>query len=275
MSQPAISEVDLHAIVDGQVPASGMADMEAWLREHPQDAERVAQYRRQNAALHRAYDGILEEPQPVGLDALVQRTRLRPAPPFAGWRNAAVLACVAVGCGLIGVAGGWILHDRYAAHGSSAGNARSTPAAVPAFARQAALAHAVYSPEVRHPVEVGADQEAHLVAWLSKRLGTSLRVPHLGEQGYSLVGGRLLPGHPDDRSPVAQFMYQDAKGLRLTLYVRADTSEARETAFLFAQEKNVGVFYWVDQELGYAVSGEVEKAELLRVANAVYKQLNP
>jgi anti-sigma factor RsiW len=130
----------------------------------------------------------------------------------------------------------------------------------------------VYSPEVRHPVEVGADQEAHLVAWLSKRLGAPLKVPHLGGIGYALVGGRLLPG---DRGPVAQFMYQDAKGLRLTLYVRLNPDESRETAFRFAQERGVGVFYWLDRRLGYALSGEVEKAELLRVATAVYRQLNP
>jgi anti-sigma factor RsiW len=130
----------------------------------------------------------------------------------------------------------------------------------------------VYSPEVRHPVEVGADQEAHLVAWLSKRLGTPLKVPHLGDLGYSLVGGRLLPG---ERGPVAQFMYQDGKGQRLTLYVRVNPDDSGETAFRFAQEHGVGVFYWLDRKLGYALSGEVEKNELLRIATAVYRQLNP
>ncbi len=74
------------------------------------------------------------------------------------------------------------------------------------LARVAAVAHAVYSPEVRHPVEVGADQEAYLVRWLPKRLGANLKVPHLAAQGYPLVGGRLLPG---ERGPAAQFMYQD------------------------------------------------------------------
>lgn len=65
-------------------------------------------------------------------------------------------------------------------------------------------------------MEVAADQEAHLVAWLSKRLGTPLKVPRLDTLGFGLVGGRLLPG---DQGPVAQFMYQDGQGQRLTLYV--------------------------------------------------------
>jgi len=138
--------------------------------------------------------------------------------------------------------------------------------------RRAAIAHAVYSPEVRHPVEVGAEHEAHLVAWLSKRLGAPLKVPYLGGQGYQLVGGRLLPG---ERGPVAQFMYQDSKGQRLTLYVRTNPDESGATAFRYADEHGVSVFYWLDRKLGYALSGEVAKDELLRLATAVHRQLNP
>jgi anti-sigma factor RsiW len=38
----------------------------------------------------------------------------------------------------------------------------------------------------------------------------------------------------------------------------------------------VRVFYWVDRKLGYALSsGDISKDDLLKVANAVYQQLNP
>ena len=164
---------------------------------------------------------------------------------------------------MIGLAAGWFLHDVRRIDRS---------ADAPAWARRAAVAHAVYSPEVRHPVEVGADQEAHLVAWLSKRLGAQLRIPKLSAIGYSLVGGRLLPG---ERGPAAQFMYQDSRGQRLTLYVRTNRDAGQETAFRFAEDGTVRVFYWIDRGLGLALSGEIEKQELLRVANTVYQQLNP
>jgi anti-sigma factor RsiW len=142
-----------------------------------------------------------------------------------------------------------------------------------AMARRAAVAHATYSPEVRHPVEVGVDQEAHLVAWLSKRLGAPLRPPQLEAVGYSLLGGRLLPG---DNGPVAHFMYQSSRGTRVTLYVRTEMAGNRETAFRYSREGNVGVFYWVDRKLGYALSsGDISKDDLLSIANAVYQQLNP
>ena len=250
MSTPPVTEAELHAYLDAVLPAARAAAVEEYLAEHPEDAARIAAYREQLHALRREFDGVLDEPAP---DRLGIPGRGRPL-----YRYAAAAAVLLVLGGVIG----WHLH------------AYSTDRRVEnaAWARRAAIAHVVYSPEVRHPVEVGADQEAHLVAWLSKRLGTPLKVPHLGTQGYALVGGRLLPG---DRGPVAQFMYQDGKGQRLTLYVRVNADDSRETAFRFAQENGVGVFYWLDHKLGYALSGEVEKTELLRVATAIHRQLNP
>ena len=247
----SVTESDLHAYVDGALPATRRAEVEAYLASHPEDAERVAAYRRQNEALRAQFGVIADEPIPERL------LRLSPQRNRYVWRVAAALAWIAVG-GILG----WHLQSYRTEQRQEAS----------AWARRAAMAHVVYSPEVRHPVEVGADQEAHLVAWLSKRLGAPLKVPHLGGIGYTLVGGRLLPG---DRGPVAQFMYQDAKGQRLTLYVRTNPDDTRETAFRFAQENNVGVFYWLDRKLGYALSGEVDKSELLRVASTVYRQLNP
>src|SRR3546814_9895703 len=86
------------------------------------------------------------------------------------------------------------------------------------FARDADLAYTVYAPEQRHAVEVPVADEKHLLAWLSKRLDRTLNVPSLREYGYSLLGGRLLPG---PAGPAAQFMYEDASGKRLTLYIPA------------------------------------------------------
>jgi anti-sigma factor RsiW len=179
-------------------------------------------------------------------------------------RIAAVLAWVALGAAL-GAGTMWELRpERIVVQNAPDGAI---------MARRAAMAHAVYSPEVRHPVEVAANEEQHLVAWLSKRLGVKLRAPKLDDAGMSLVGGRLLPG---DSGPVAQFMYQSQNGRRLTLYVRTEASKNRETAFRYARENNVGVFYWIDREAGYAIaSGDLSKEELLRVADLVYKQLEP
>ena len=205
-------------------------------------------------ALHQLYDPVLEEPVPERLRA--RRPNWRTPAIAAGWLLLGI--CV-------GIVAGWQLHASRAIVAQQA--------EVPAFVKRAAMAHATYSPEVRHPVEVGADQEQHLVTWLSKRLGAQVRAPKLEAIGYSLVGGRLLPG---DNGPVAHFMYQTEKGRRITLYVRTDAAENRETAFRYAAEGNVKVFYWIDRKLGYAISSaDIAKDDLLKIANAVYQQLNP
>lgn len=252
MTRMPVTEAELHAYVDGVLPEARRSEVEAYLASQSEDAKRVHEWREQNQALRALFDPVIEEPIPARLRDPVAPQGGRPLVRFA-----AALAMLAVGS-----VGGWYLHAFTAAKSADAAG----------FARQAAIAHVVYSPEVRHPVEVGADQEAHLVRWLSKRLGANLNVPHLGGVGYQLVGGRLLPGN---QGPVAQFMYQDANGQRLTLYVRNATADNSETAFRFTQERGVSVFYWLDRKFGYALSGEIDKAELLRVAKLVYQQFNP
>lgn len=244
-------ESDLLAWADGRLDAAREAELARWLRDNPDEAARLKDWQRQKELLHAAFDPVFEEAVPARLTDLAQgptKTRV--------WRAAAVIGWLSIG-GIIG----------YGLRGTTPANAPTTPS----LARNAAIAHAVYTPEVRHPVEVGADQEAHLVQWLSKRLGAPLKTPHFTAQGFDLVGGRLLPG---ERGPVAQFMYQDRNGKRLTLYVKAD-SDNRDTAFRFAQEERVSVFYWLDGKLGYALSGEMPRAELLAIAESAYRQLNP
>lgn len=256
MSEP-VTEADLQAYADGNLAEERRAAVAAWLNAHPDDAERIDSYRRIAEELRTSYDTVLHEPVPERLQRALRRPRTRWIALVAGW--------VVLGIALGGIAG-WQVRGMQAAPTPVADNAG-------ALARRAAVAHATYSPEVRHPVEVGADQEAHLVTWLSKRLGTQLRAPKLEGVGYSLVGGRLLPG---ESGPVAHFMYQCNRGTRVTLYVRSDMASNRSTAFRYAREGNVGVFYWVDGRSGYAVSSaDISKEDLLNVANAAYQQLNP
>jgi len=253
-----ISEAELQSWADGRLDESRRAALEAWFAAHPEEAERAASYRSFSEQLRTRFDPVLEEPVPPRLQRAAQRgSRPRTFAVAAGW----VVLGIAVGA-----VAGWQLHALQA-------SAPAATAEAPVIARRAALAHATYSPEVRHPVEVGADQEQHLVAWLSKRLGGDVRAPKLDGLGMALVGGRLLPRDP---GPVAQFMYQNAQGRRVTLYVRTEAANQRETAFRFARDGNVRVFYWIDRNFGYALSSaDMEREELLNLANVVYRQLNP
>lgn len=299
MSAPVV-EAELQAWVDGCLPAARRAAVDAYLALHPDEAARLQAYRQQNAALRARYNPVLDEAVPAALAARPRGPLWRAARAMLAangpWRHVATLALT-----LAGGAAGWWLHDvqpdaaavaplqaaapraapapdQPAGAASAAAGARLATADLAAtaegqaLARSAAVAHAVYSPEQRHPVEVGADQQQHLVAWLSKRLGAPLHPPQLGALGYELIGGRLLPGQS---GPVAQFMYDNAGGRRLTLYVSTEQRHNRSTAFRFAQEGEVGVFYWIDGRYGYALSGALDRAALAKLADAVYAQLEP
>lgn len=235
----------------------------------PLDASLDATDRAMADALKALHQDVLAEPiPPTLLDSANAAARVHERT-TTWWRWGGMAATVLLAFGM-----GWLMHGQWPTSGNtSATLASQNPEK--RFAKQAQVAHAVYSPEVKHPVEVAAEQQEHLVQWLSKRLGRPLKVPQLHAEGFDLVGGRLLPGEDGAR---AQFMFQNATGERLTLYIGAVTAthaEAKksETAFSYADQGAVPAFYWVDQGFGYALSGKLERAQLLKLAEVVYRQL--
>jgi len=254
-----ITEADLHAYVDGQLPAARAAEVAAFLEQHEQARARVQGWRDQNRLLREWLAPVADEPLPL---------RLPLAPPPAPRRWPAMAAAVALAVG--SAAAAWLVRGAVDSRAPGVVVASDTAVREAGFAHRAAIAHAVYAADARRPVEIGADQEQALVTWLTKRLGAPVRAPVLAQAGYSLVGGRLLPG---GQGPVAQFMYASAGGQRLTLYVTREAA-GDKTAFQFAQEGTVRVFYWVDGRYGYALSGEVDRGELMRVSTEVYRQLD-
>jgi anti-sigma factor RsiW len=161
---------------------------------------------------------------------------------------------------IVGTAAGWLVRDLTL---EEAG----TPTT---FARQVALTHALYAADVNRPVEVWAPEEKRLVTWLSRRLGFQVHAPDLNTFGYALVGGRLVAGN---EKPTAMFMYENAEKQRLSLQVRRQVAGPPETAFRYSIEDGVGVFYWIDDRCAYAISGQVDRAQLLAIARLVYGQL--
>ena len=251
----SVSEDDLHAFVDGALSDARRLEVEAWLASHPADAARVQDWMSQNQSLHAAFDSVLNEPLPIDL---VRAARRQPARrPYRA--IAAALAFVA--SGLVGYGVGMVSNrpDGYAPLASTQ-----------PLARDAAIAHVVFSPEVRHPVEVDATHAAHLVSWLSKRVGTDLKAPDFAALGFELLGGRLLT---NETGPVAQFMYQDETGRRVTLYVRRAVAGNNETSFRHVTENGVEVFYWIDRDFGYALSGQITPADMRKLADAAYGQM--
>jgi anti-sigma factor RsiW len=253
--QRRISESELHAFIDGELSAEEHAEIELLLAAGGPEQALVAELRDLNDALRARYAGCLGEPVPPAMTLHLTRfARNRPGPVRRLLRPAAGIALLVASAAAGYLARGLITQPR----GPEA-----------AFVATAMGAHTVYVPEVRHPVEVKAD-EAHLVRWLAKRVGADVRAPALAGAGWKLMGGRLLPDQ--EGHPAAQFMYEDATGRRLTLYMRKETG-LDNTAFRFAERDGFGAFYWIDRPLAYALTGRLSRSELMTLADLVYGQL--
>jgi len=247
MSPARLGEADLQAYIDGRLDAARRAALERWLAAHPDDAARAAAYRLLGERWRAAYAPVLEEPVPAALlDALEGKPRAR---------RALLRAAIAVAAGaLIALAASLYL----------------SPAPAPEIVNRAAMAHAVYATEVQHPVEPRPHDE--ILDWLSARLHMSVQAPDLHAAGFTFLGGRLLPG---EAAAAALLMYEAQNGQRVTLYWGPEFRQARETALLYAPgEHGMRVYYWLDDECGYAVaSAELSQQELLAVAVMAHEQL--
>ena len=265
------TDEQLSAWLDGELDERSRAAVEAWLREHPEDAARVRLWSADRDALRARFDPVLGEPVPEAL----RRTALHAGrrPPAQSWRHARaaglLLGGIALGAGL-----GWQLKP-------VADPATATAATgAPRWTQRAAVAHAVYVSEVRHPVEVDTRtgppdeqraQQEHLARWLGKRLGMPVRLFDLRAQGFELVGGRLLP---DAVGPSAQLMYQNTAGQRVTFYLRRP-EPGTHTAFRFQREGELDMFYWAEEGFGCALVGNLPRERLLALAEAAYRQVEP
>ena len=249
-----LSDDELHAYADNQLSRERASEVAQTLAHESALATRVDEIRRHNALLHEALDPWLGEPLPRELLAAAAgsaaRARLRWLPTAL-----AVAASVVLGIGI-----GWFGRSEML-------ELAGTPVT---FQRQAALTHALYAADANRPVEIWANEEERLVRWLSKRLNFPLHAPNLNGLGFALVGGRLVAGN---EKPGALFMYENADRQRISLFVRKDGEPSRETAFRYATEDGVGVFYWIDEDCGYALSGHLDRGQLLAIARVVYGQL--
>lgn len=249
-SKTRISDSELQRFIDGELNEARSKVVSDCLTNDVALREKVEAYREINHNLADAFN-------PSRLPPVQNRSLfIAPGRGRMGIRN------IAASLFLLGIGGilGFSLNIQLSS------NSYVRPIAV-----DAAFAHTVYVPEVLHPVEVDAKQRDHLNAWLSKRLHNPISAPDLRDAGYLLIGGRLLP---DEHRAAAQFMYEDSSGERMTIFIR-QALNTPETAFLHSENKSLGIVYWVDDGLAYALTAAAKKNHLIQTAKAVYRFFNP
>ena len=237
-----VTEEELHAYVDGEVPADRLEAVTSWLAAHPEQAALVAAWRAQAEAIRARYGAVASEPVPdrLKLDQVMRKDH------SSGRSWTAMAAAAAVVAFLAGGATGWVAH----------GAATLTPSSFDTITAEALEAYKLYVVEVRHPVEVPGNERPHMTQWLTKRLGYQQYIPDLESMGLKLVGGRLLPGPTGVAA--AFYMYEGASGERFTVYSAPATSQ--ETALRYKEDDRFSAFYWVDDKHAYVVSGPADRS---------------
>jgi len=252
----AIDTDALHAFADGQLPAEQRAAVEAYLANHPEAAALVAGWQRQNDALNTLFAPVASEPVPQRLSphriahaARTDRQRML--------RNVAATIVVVAAAGSLG----WYLRGAFWTEEGVADRLMDN----------AVGAHALYVREKTHAVEVAAGAP-NLMSWLSNRIATPIDAPSLSDQGFTFVGGRLLPGAAETPGPAAQLMYENASAQRVTLYITAALPDKKEV-WKLENRNGVEAYYWSSDKVTCTIVSDLPEAEIRQLGQKVFQQL--
>lgn len=125
----------------------------------------------------------------------------------------------------------------------------AAPVGAGSVPERAADAHATYALDPVRPVEFTARQTLPMNQWLQRRLGLTVTPPNLAPEGWTLLGGRLVPG---DGVPGALFVYEDAGGERLSLFAQRGTAPAAVS--LGAAGEGLATMSWGTGPISYAIT---------------------
>jgi len=267
----SIDEDDFQSFVDGQLSPEACRTVMTYLASNPDESERMSEYHKLSEELHQQFDEVLYEPLPKRLRVDHYRQDRSIMERVKSWfdidmksfapRFAAVAVLMSASLG----AGWWLKANHVEGIGE-------TPAM--SFARQAASAHMLFAPDLRHPVEFGADQQDSLMLWLTERLGEQVHAPSLQDIGFVLVGGRLLPAA---ESAAAQLMYENPDSRRITLYIRESWQApipANEGSVSYFGEGGTSMVYWIEGPFAYALIGEMDREQLFATAKTIRQQVD-
>ncbi len=245
----------LHRFVDGDATPSERATVAALLAGDPEAYTRTCEYQRHNVALQALYPRRVEDtmlpPAALNLAAGLRRGR--------AIRRAAA-ACVAAFAVLGAGAAGWNMRQWMHA---------DAPMPLVAVFPQAVAPTPSLTDAAPAPMPAAADAiTPDQAAWFD---GSAAKVavhpPNLQSVGYQLVDGRAaLTAY----GPVIRFAYEPADGTSgapLALTVAAFGADRQGLATSINPQH--ASLFWRSGKLLYALSGDVDPASLLRVAETV------
>jgi anti-sigma factor RsiW len=252
--RPTGRDLDLMAYADGLLDADPkrLAEIETYLRQHPEEAARVRDYIAQNHTIRRLYSPVLDASVPERLQAVLEARR--------GWALRPV-ARAAIAAGLILAAGftGWVLGQR----------GQSKPWSLYEFVNQAMMTgerpYLISSSDSERALDQALEKAPQPLDWLSHQIAVPLQLPDLSAQGFALVEKRLVAANGP---PAVQIIYATSSGRRLNLFLRTRWQD-ETPQFRFAENDGVTMVYWFEGPLAYALAGQLDRQEMVDVVQTL------
>lgn len=252
------TEADLLAYVDGRLAESERGAVASWLAANPQKSAEIEDWRAQNEAIRTLFGATAGEAVPQRLNVRTVAARHHRQRHQVYRLAAAAIVLLALGAGA-----GWFGRDVLV----------PKPGPSDQLIASAVTAHDLYVRENRHAVEVAAADRDHLIGWLSNRVGQPIAAPDLTPQGFTLVGGRLLPAGPSPQSgPAAQLMYENSTAERLTVFITGTPLPGADP-YEFVQRDGLDAFFWANADFTCTVVGSLPQAQMKEIARRIYQEM--
>jgi anti-sigma factor RsiW len=247
----------LSAYLDGELDPSAALAVQARLGSDPAAQAELDRLLAAEAQIAAQFDDMLNDPVPL---TLARQIKSLPLPQPEPQRSQPVRGLIAASLALFlaGGTAGYLVKDRLFT---------APVVAQGGWLQDIADYQSVYTSQTRHLVEVGADDAAHLVTWLSASVGTDFTIPDLGGFGLEFQGGRLLVANG---KPVAQLMYTLADGTVVALCFQAGAPASADSLPVFNRQ-TINAFdmvSWTAQGTAYVIIGPHQQPDLDAIAVA-------
>jgi anti-sigma factor RsiW len=265
-SHDQITELDLMAYADGRLDAVRHRVVEAHLAQDPEARALVEAFVRQNESLRRALDPIAAEPVPSRLQAVLERPERPSLRPM-------LQAASVLGLALLSGLGGWWV-------GTTSSPTAGTPPTFLAGLEGNSFSSPILDsleplgrPQVE-PRAAGAGLPEHgpeprmierAAPWFTDRVTVELVAPTLGASVASPELQRLVE---IDGKPTVRFELAGPDGRAMALYLQTRPSTAAPDIHL-VETTTGSTAYWQDGPLLWALTGEVEGADLVALARHI------
>ncbi len=250
----------LSAFLDGELNPRETAVIEAALAEDPALQAELERLMEADTLAQAAFQDMADEPVPLAMAAAIKSAPVAEPPAnqsAAPFGRIGQLLAVAVLCLAIGGSGGWFAAQN------------GTPAVQTAgWIADIADYHAVYSGQVRHLVEVPAQEAEHIQTWLTATIGAEVRIPDLSEHGLTFEGARLLVAAG---KPVSQLMFSDTQG-RIVALCQIATATPQPEAKVDTLD-GFSLVSWGGAGANFVIVGDEGRLDLEAIATTAATQV--